>query len=501
MVTKEFVEEPARRTPVLKDADVLVVGGSQSGVAAAVSAKRAAPDLRVLLVEQNGYLGGQSVADMVVHWEFREYTNNQGVEIARGIGKEMIRRIVARGNSDPLYSAWLEGRGPPFRDWKDQRAVGDVPLDLEDIKVVLLEMCEEVGVEVLFLARAVAPLPLERTANGLPATRGVVVETPGGRFAVRAKVVVDCSANNDVAWWVAGFDAVAVPPKVVMNMQAYLWLGPVDCVKFVNAAWDEGSFATRTTYPDNREQMLEFVERNISITLRGGASYLAKVEEIWPDFYEEWEKTGALPPLYYWLKTIRVDRVGGCHLGTWAVEGPSFLWDQTDYFKVNEAHAKMLRACQLLLKIHRILPGWDQCRVVRTPATIGYRQTRVLKGVYMLTERDVRENATFPDAVGRASGHDVSRNKPGVEMGYQVPYRALLPAAVDGLVVGARSISCDPNDPSLTALNAQRGISATIITGQAAGVAAALSVAHGVEPRDVDVASLQDALRAQDVIW
>ncbi|MHA1732002.1 MAG: FAD-dependent oxidoreductase [Promethearchaeota archaeon] len=497
----EFMREPGRETPVLREVDVVVVGGSQSGVAAAVSAKRAVPGLRVLLLEQNGYLGGQSVADMVVHWEFREYTNNAGEDIAAGIGKEMIGRVVARGHSDPLYREWLEGRGPPFSNWPDARAVGDMPLDLEDIKLVLLEMCEEAGVEVLFLAKAVAAVPPGPSANGLPASRGVVVETLGGRYAVRARVVVDCSANNDVAWWVGGPDAVSVPPTPVMNMQAYLWVGGVDCLEFVRGAWRDGSFRTGRTYPDNEAQMVEFVKRGISVTLHGGSNFLEMVDEERSDLMEAYGETGALPPVYYWLKTLKTREYGGVYIGTWAVEGPSFLWDQTDYEQVSRAHANMIRACHLLLEIHRVLPGWGNAFVERTPATIGFRQTRVLRGLYELTAGDVTGNARFPDAIGRGSGHDVSRNRPGVERGYQIPYRALVPRAIDGLLVGARSISCETGDPALVALNAQRGISATIVVSQAAGVAAALCVESGVEPRDLDAGRLQAELGRQGVIF
>lgn len=491
------IEEPRRETPVLREVDVLVVGGSQSGVAAAVSAKRACPDLRVLLVEQNGYLGGQSVSDMVVHWEFREYTSNAGEDVAAGIGKEMIRRIVARGRSDPLYAKWLAGEGPPFEQWDDPRAVGDIPLELEDIKITLLEMCEEAGVEVLFLAHAVGALPLDHS-TGLPASRGVIVETYNGRYVLKARIVVDCSANNDVAWFVAGAESVAIPPKPVMNMQAYLWIGGVDCMKFVEAAWADNAF-TSILYPDNLPQMKQFVRDNISITLRGGASYLARVDEE-TDFFERYEALGALPCLYFWLKTVNTRKVGEKYVGTWAVEGPAFLWDQTDYERVSRVHANLLKACHLQLDLHRVLPGWEDAYIARTPAKIGFRQTRVLKGVYALTGEDVLANRRFPDVIGRASGHDVSRRKPHVERGYDVPYRTLVPAAIDGLLVGARSISCDPDDPGLVALNAHRGISATIIVSQAAGVAAALSVKNGIEPRALDMVTLQAELRRQDVI-
>ncbi len=495
----DFITEESRQTPVIRDVDVLVIGGSQSGVAAAVSAKRAVPSQKVLLIEQNGYLGGQSVADMVVHWEFREYTNNEGKDITAGIGKEMIRRIAALGHSDPLYTEWLEGRGPPFTEWADQRAVGDIPLDLEDIKFALLEMCEEAGVDLLFLAKAVAPI-VDKNNGGSPTCRGAIIETYSGRFAIKARVVVDCSANNDIAYWIGGNDAITVPDHLVMNMQAYLWIGGVDCLKFIEGAWADGSFKTNTTYPNNKEQMIDFLKRGISITFRGGPNFLARVDEDWEDFYEEYDKTQSLPPLYFWLKTLRTHEIGGKIIGTWAVEGPPFLLDQTDYETVSKVHANLLHACRLLLRVHQYLPGWEDAYIERTPAIIGFRQTRVLKGAYVLTEDDVLSNARFEDAVGLGSGHDISRHHPNVESGYQIPYRALIPEKIDGLLVGARSISCETDDIRLVALNAHRGISATIVVSQGAGVAAALSVKNGVEPRNLDISALQEELRNQNVI-
>ena len=71
-----------------------------------------------MLIEQFGYLGGQSIGTMVIHYEQREYTNNKGQVITRGIGKEIIQRCVAKGHSDPLYQEWLDGKGPPYQGCK-----------------------------------------------------------------------------------------------------------------------------------------------------------------------------------------------------------------------------------------------------------------------------------------------------------------------------------------------------------------------------------------------
>lgn len=499
-----YILEPEKHVPVLRDVDILVIGGSQAGVAAAVSARRANKDARVLLVEQDGFLGGQAVSCMVVQWEFREFTNNAGQVIARGIGKEIIERIVKKGNSDPLYIDWLEGRGPPFKGVPDGRAINDTPLDINDIKLVLAEMCDEAGVEVLLHARAVAALPPDRT-SGKPATRGAFIETINGRFAVKARIVIDCSANADVAWWVGGESAVSVPSKIIMNMQAYAWIDNVDLDRFVN----KGVFGDRggaPHYPDNQPQMLDHVGTGKAVMAKGFTPVIDEACEQEPGLCEALEGTGALPQVGFYMKTVRTRLVdcGGTtkRLGTFAIEGPSFKWNQLDPFTVSRAELDQLVACDAMARMHRFIPGWERSGLDRTVSRIGFRQTRIPVGLYAITRRDVETHARFPDVIGRHTGHDVGRRVEGGEYGYDLPYRALVPRDIDGLLFGARCISVETQDAdeNLRALNAHRGISATMIVSQAAGVAAALCIKHGVEPRAVDVKELQVTLRAQDVV-
>jgi hypothetical protein len=75
-----------------------------------------------------------------------------------------------------------------------------------------------------------------------------------------------------------------------------------------------------------------------------------------------------------------------------------------------------------------------------------------------------------------------------------IPYGALVPQQLDGLLACGRHISCDPNSHGF-----MREIPQCWITGQAAGVAAALAVQNRVAPRAVDVPELQAALHGQGV--
>jgi hypothetical protein len=494
-----------RDITVEEETDILVVGGSQSGSAAAICAKRANPNAKVILIEQNGYLGGQSVGTMVIHYEFREYINNAGQRIVKGIGEEIINRIVSKGHSDPLYSDFLKGRGPPFKQYADPRAVGDIPLDLEDIKLTLQEMCEEVGV-IIRLSTKLVDIISAKSQDGKIKPEYAVIADLGGLKAIKPKIIIDCSANNDVSWFMGGTEKnnyVTIAPQKVMAMQTYAWFANVDLEKFVNAVWDDIA-SWPLIYPNNKEQMMQFVREGRVIMMRGGADYINAADEKWPGICEQYEKLGTTPLIYYWLKTIKTNNVifgdKTKYIGEFAIEGPSYRTDQTNPAEVNKALLNQLHATHILLKIHSILPGWENTYVSRTSDHMGCRQTRILNGVYKLTRKDVKEHRKFEDVIGRNTGHDVGRGNALEESGYDIPYRVLISQEIDNLLVGARSVSCDTSDDSLTSLNAHRGICSTMVVGQACGVAAALCIKNKTIPRNLDVKELQKVLKKQEVV-
>jgi len=92
------------------------------------------------------------------------------------------------------------------------------------------------------------------------------------------------------------------------------------------------------------------------------------------------------------------------------------------------------------------------------------------------------ERRTFPDVIGR--GRD-----------YYMPYRSLLPVGVDGLLVAGRHYSATPEAQKIS-----REIPPCMVMGEAAGIAAAIAVRAGIEPRRVDVGELQERLTAQGAI-
>ena len=125
------------------------------------------------------------------------------------------------------------------------------------------------------------------------------------------------------------------------------------------------------------------------------------------------------------------------------------------------------------------MPGFERCYVVDVAPQTGVRQTRLLDGEYVLNKEDLAQRTRFPDAVAR--GRD-----------YTVPYRTMLPKHVENLLVAGRHYSATPPAQKIS-----REIPPCMAMGEAAGVAAAMALDSGVSVRDVDVALLQQKLRAQ----
>jgi len=110
-----------------------------------------------------------------------------------------------------------------------------------------------------------------------------------------------------------------------------------------------------------------------------------------------------------------------------------------------------------------------------------------------------RELRRFDDAVAwRAGWMDPGGEigGPGGEMKtYHVPYRALVPEKLDGLLVAGRCIST-----SHVAAAAAKSMGNCVATGHAARIACAIAVSRRVQPREVKVAELQSRLRADGVV-
>jgi hypothetical protein len=133
-------------------------------------------------------------------------------------------------------------------------------------------------------------------------------------------------------------------------------------------------------------------------------------------------------------------------------------------------------------------PGFENAFLMMSAPQIGVRHSRRLKGVEAVLRSQWPDGVALPTEVGLSPA--VSPKFPNIS----IPYGALVPIRLEGLLACGRHISCDRNSHGF-----MREIPQCWITGQAAGVAAALAVANKVQPRNVDIHQLQQALLAQGV--
>ena len=131
-------------------------------------------------------------------------------------------------------------------------------------------------------------------------------------------------------------------------------------------------------------------------------------------------------------------------------------------------------------------PGFEGAYLLQSAPQLGVRHSRRLVGAGKMLRAQWPSGAPLPDEVGISPS--LSQKFPNIS----VPYGALVPEKLDGLIACGRHLSCDVNTHGF-----MREIPQCWITGQAAGVGAALAANRGLEPRAVDLDELQSALAAQ----
>ena len=147
--------------------------------------------------------------------------------------------------------------------------------------------------------------------------------------------------------------------------------------------------------------------------------------------------------------------------------------------------------------LKKYTPGFENAFLRSFGSSLGIRESRKIIGRYNLTEKDVRNQGRFDDAIGifpeflDGCGIVIL---PTTGRYFQVPYGIMVPQKVENLLVAGRCVAGDRISHSAT-----RQMMCCTVTGQAAGVAAALSIKEKNHSSQVDIASLQTALSKQGV--
>lgn len=235
---QQFINEPARATPIKDECEVLVVGGGSAGVSAAVAAARCGAD--VILVERLGYLGGLATGGLIIL--LLTMDDGAGRQVVRGLCQEVTDRVAFRGAAHfPPPSDWGsadEGRVRDNQRWGlvwghgPHRVRYSVAYDAEEFKFALNQITQDSGARLLLHSYACDALVEDGKL------KGVTFQSKSGRFAITARAVIDTTGDGDVfASAGAAFEKEAVLP--------WLWFS-MGGVADAEAAIDRGGWFFRT---------------------------------------------------------------------------------------------------------------------------------------------------------------------------------------------------------------------------------------------------------------
>jgi len=430
--------EPAREIPVKAEVDVLVCGAGPGGFGAAVAAARAGA--RTMILEQTSAIGGIATSGAMSHWT----GDSEGP-----ILDELLER--ARDTDED------------FNYYGTKVLKAKNIIHPEKTRMTMVEMLEEAGVTIQLYTLVVDVI---KEGNRLA---GVITESKSGREAILAKVVIDASGDGDIAFR-AGAEYIkgretdhAMQPVTIMFK-----VGGVDM--------------TRAIYPGEFEDFIQVPNGEIQALGRKELPPPAGHVLLYPT---------SLPGVV----TVNMTNCTGI--------------DGTKVEDMTRGDLACRKQIPLIVDfLRRNAPGYENCFFLTAAQLLGVRETRHFVGLYTVEKADIESARVFEDWIATRCyfNFDIHGLKgPGLdETGaqnefkqrnkYTLPYRALVPKSVDGLLLAGRNIS-----GTHVAHSNFRAMPIILNIGQGAGVAAALCAQESKQPREVDYRKIQEVLIAQGV--
>lgn len=444
-----FYVEPSKKIPVVEVADICVLGGSATGVFAAVRAARLGA--RVVIVEKMNCFGGVATSGMVNIWHSLMDTEYKK-QIIAGMTLETVERLKRR-DAVKIFTECVDA----FR------------MNTEELKIELDELILEAGVKPYLHTSYVAPI----VENG--ELKAIVIENKSGRSAIEAKMFIDATGDGDLCkqlglntYTVENLQPPTTGAKIIgMDMELY-GMGKVN------------GYDMNTLILEHREEfnLPEGYAWSCIIPGVPGVTYQAMTRIFSVDCSKAEELTHAE------IEGRRQVRAVLDLIRKYIPEGDKLgLVDLSAYIGIRETRHI---ACSYRLTEHDVLNGG------RFDDAIANASMRVdihhndKPGITFKFMDGTAEYKRFGQPVQCTRWREKTELNPTF---YQLPYRSLLPGKYDNLLLCGRCVDAEPG-----AFASIRVMVNMNQTGEAAGTAAYLAVSSEKPVDEIDISKLKRLL-------
>jgi len=441
-----------REVPVFAETEILVIGGGPAGIAAAYCAARRGH--RVVLAERSYCLGGTATSGLV--GPFMTSSDPEGrCQLIRGFFRELVDRLIAAGGAlEPMALENCDAHSC----WHLYGHHNLTPFNPETLKFEAEAMCLEQNVQLLYGVQA---LEVRKTEDGKNID-GIIFAFKEGFAYIPAQMVIDCTGDGDIAF-LAGCPMMKGDESDGEMQAAGLF--------FSLGGIDESAFQER--YKTLGWESMRFEKEIAEAAANGDYPIPRRRLGIYKADDDTWR-----------ANITRIPNVDGTK--------------SEDLTKVMvEGHLQIRAGLKFLRKY---VKGCEKVHLLKSAEFPGVRETRRIKGNFILQGKSVHDAEIFTDAILLlANSIDFHKGLIGdyrpSKVIYSLPYRLLLPSGVDNLLAAGRCVSCDRE-----VLAAIRVMPPCFGMGQAAGNAAALALESHETPATIDISELQRRLRSEDVV-
>lgn len=483
----KYIKYNSEPIGVLSQADVVVAGGGIAGIFAALSA--AQEGAKTILIERFSTVGGNYGPGLNSRHDLWQHPS-QHSRGPGGLVSEFLEELKQIGGLKGFPFLRLnETEGQNESDWGWDNMPPLPVIDREAFAYLALKKLRQANVTMLLDTTVIDIIMQDNQVTGL------IVFSQQAQHAVLGKVFIDCSGDSIVALKAGA----TIEPRSSFSHSGFglfFQIAGVDWDTYINF---QKQALSKPPSKENQQWLDDVFYPEL------GSSSACWARHLLPSIKKAWE-TGeyryiqdcdGLAKLYFVPFGVH-DLDTGC-----VQYGPDSKVDTSNPVHLSRIQAKSrIYIYETVQFLRKYAPGFENAHIAQIAPLFNSRYGNMLDSEYQYPNEDIWSTKQFNDVIYRLTHLYKNWTEPGItrklvniEAGeegveYEVPYRLLIPKNVDALMAAGKAINSNTQ-------SRLRGRWIVMVTGCIAGIAANLAVGSDVNPRNVDIKSLQQKLVKQ----